>query len=155
MIDIHENFDVSAAPDRVWAVLSDPHAVVGCVPGAAIVGQNDDGTFDATVGVKFGPARITFRSRVALTIDAAARRGEFTAQGKDSVGGTRVRSTTRFGVAPQGDGSGSTVLLDGQAEVSGRLASLIEGGAGIVAKQLTAEFARCLAAHCTALPGEG
>src|SRR5690242_1468850 len=125
MIDIHEKFDVPAAPDRVWAVLSDPHAVVGCVPGAAIVGENEDGTFDATIGVKFGPARITFRSRVALALDAAARRGEFTAQGKDSVGGTRVRSTTRFAVAARGAGGGSTVSLDGQAEVSGRLASLI------------------------------
>ena len=31
MIEIRERFDVPADPDRVWAVLSDPHAVVGSV----------------------------------------------------------------------------------------------------------------------------
>lgn len=149
MIDIHERFDVPAPPDRVWAVLSDPYAVVGCVPGASIVGRNDDGSFDSSIGVKFGPARITFRARVGLTLDPATHRGEFTAQGKDSVGGTRVRSTSRFAVAPRDGDAASAVSIDGQAEVSGRLAGLIEGGASVVVKQLASEFARCLAARCT------
>ena len=35
MIEINEQFDVPTAKPRVvWDLLSDPHAVVGCVPGA-------------------------------------------------------------------------------------------------------------------------
>ena len=150
MIEIHERFDVPAGPERVWEVLSDPHAVVGCVPGASIVGQDDDGSLDTSVVVKFGPTRVTFRARAALELDEAAHRGRVTAQGKDTIGGTRMRSTATFGVTPGPDASGSRVSIDGTVEVSGRLASLIEGGAGLVVKRMSGEFAQRLAARCSA-----
>ena len=149
MIEIHERFDVPAAPERVWAVLSDPHAVVGCVPGASIVGQDEDGSLDTSVVVKFGPTRVTFRARAALELDAAARVGRVTAQGKDTIGGTRMRSTATFGVTPGPGARGSSVSVDGTVEVAGRLASLIEGGAGVVVKRMSGEFAERLAARCS------
>lgn len=150
MIEIHERFDVLASPERVWTVLSDPYAVVGCVPGASIVGQADDGSLDTSVVVKFGPTRVTFRARAALELDAAAREGRVTAQGKDSVGGTRMRSAARFGVSPGPDPRGSSVSIDGTVEVSGRLAPLIESGAAVVVKRMASEFAERLAARCAA-----
>lgn len=149
MIEIRERFDVPAAPDRVWGVLSDPQAVVGCVPGASIVGQDEDGALDTAVAVKFGPTRVTFRVRAMLTLDEAARQGSITAQGKDNIGGTRMRSTAQFGVTPGPGGNGSSVAVDGAVEVSGRLASLIEGGASLVVKRMSGEFAERLAARCS------
>ena len=149
MIEIRERFDVPAGPDAVWAVLSDPHAVVGCVPGAKIDKVEDDGSLDASVVVKFGPTRVTFRVRANLELDEAAHQGTITAQGKDTIGGTRMRSTARFGVTPGPGGSGSSVAIDGSVEVSGRLASLIEGGASLVVKRMSAEFAERLAARCS------
>jgi carbon monoxide dehydrogenase subunit G len=152
VIEIRERFDVPAEPERVWEILSDPHAVVGCVPGASIVGQNDDGSLDAAVIVKFGPTRVTFRVRAMLELDEAARKGSITAQGKDSIGGTRMRSTATFGVMPGPGANGSSVAIDGTVEVSGRLASLIEGGASLVVKRMSGEFAGRLAARCSEAP---
>jgi uncharacterized protein len=149
MIEIRERFDVSAGPERVWEVLSDPYAVVACVPGASIVGQDDDGALDTSVAVKFGPTRVTFRVRAMLELDAPAREGHITAQGKDSIGGTRMRSTAKFGVTPGPGGDGSSVLIGGTVEVSGRMASLIEGGASLVVKRMSGEFAERLAARCS------
>ena len=150
MIEIHERFDFPAEPERVWAVLSDPQAVVGCVPGASIVGQDENGALDTSGVVKFGPTRVTFRARAELELDAPARVGRVTAQGKDTVGGTRMRSTATFGVTPRPGGRGSSVAIDGTVEVAGRLASLIEGGAGLVVRRMSAEFAERLAARCSA-----
>ena len=149
MIEIRERFDVPATPDRVWDVLSDPHAVVGCVPGAKIDKQNDDGSMDASVVVKFGPTRVTFRVQARLELDEAAHEGSITAQGKDTIGGTRMKSTAKFGVTPGPGGTGSSVAIDGTVEVSGRLASLIEGGASLVVKRMSGEFAERLAARCS------
>src|SRR5215204_4393062 len=149
MIEVHEQFDVPASPERVWAVLSDPHAVVGCVPGASIVGQEEDGTLDTSVAVKFGPTRVTFRAKALLDLDEAARRGSISAHGRDSIGGTRMRSTATFGVTPGPSGNGSHVAIDGTVEVQGRMASLIEGGASIVVKRMAGDFAERLAARCT------
>ena len=150
MIEIREQFDVPAGPDAVWAVLSDPHAVVGCVPGASITGQADDGTLDTSVVVKFGPTRVTFKALAKLELDEADHTGTVSAQGRDTIGGTRMKSTARFGVSPGPGAGGSTVTIDGQVEVSGRMASLIEGGASLVVKRMSGEFADRLAARCAA-----
>ncbi len=152
MIEIRERFDVPAEPARVWEVLSDPHAVVGCVPGASIVGQDEDGNLDTSIVVKFGPTRVTFRALAKLELDPATRQGRITARGKDNVGGTRMQSAATFGVAPGPNASGSSVAIDGTVDVSGRLASLIEGGASLVVKRMAAEFAQRLAARCSEPP---
>jgi carbon monoxide dehydrogenase subunit G len=149
VIEIRERFDVAAEPERVWAILSDPRAVVECVPGASIVGQGDDGSLDASVAVKFGPTRVGFRVKAMPEFDDAARTGSISAQGKDNIGGTRMRSTATFGVTPGPGGQGSSVAIDGSVEVSGRLASLIEGGASLVVKRMSGEFAERLAARCS------
>ena len=69
MIEISERVEVPAAPRIVWDVLSDPRAVVECVPGAKLGDRLEDGSYDATLMVKFGPAKVTFRAKVALELD--------------------------------------------------------------------------------------
>ena len=45
--------------------------------------------------------------------------------------------------------SSSSLSIDGTVEALGRLASLIEGGAGLVVKRTSGEFAERLAARCS------
>lgn len=153
MIPIEQRIDVASSVDRVWAVLSDPRTVVGCVPGAAIVGESDDGTFDATLGVKFGPMHITFKARVALAIDNARRSGELSARGKDATGGTQLRARATFEAIENAEAAGTTVRVNGVVEIGGRLANIIEGGATIVVARLSREFAENLAARCAEMSG--
>ena len=143
MIEIVERIEVPASPEAVWVVLADPYAVVECIPGAELTGEADDGSFEGKLGVKFGPTRIGFRGRVRVELDEANRRGTVSGRGKDSVGGTRVEAKARFSVVP--DGAGSVIDMTSTVDVTGRLATFIEGGARLVAKQLSAEFAQRLA----------
>lgn len=148
MIEINEQFDVPCAGPRiVWDLLSDPHAVVGCVPGAALGEEHEDGTFDGTLTVRFGPAKVTFRARIDLALDEAAMTGSITANGKDNQGGTRFRATMSFKVTEQPEAPGSKVLIEGENEVSGKLAALVQSGAKIVIQRMAAEFAENLAAR--------
>lgn len=62
MIEVNEQIEVASAPQTVWDLLSDPRAVIDCVPGAALGEQQEDGSFDATLTVKFGPAKVTFKA---------------------------------------------------------------------------------------------
>jgi len=149
MIEVNEQIEVTSARRVVWDLLSDPRAVVDCVPGAALGDQHEDGSFDATMTVKFGPAKVTFHGRVALELDTVAMAGYVTARGKDKQGGTRFRATMTFGVTEQTEPPGSTIPIAAQVEISGRLASLVEGGAKLVVKRMTAEFAERLAARCS------
>jgi carbon monoxide dehydrogenase subunit G len=148
MIEISEQIEVPSAPRVVWDLLSDPHAVVACVPGAALGDEQEDGSFDATLTVKFGPAKVTFHAKIALELDTTAMVGHVTAKGKDKQGGTRVQATMTFRVAAQAEPPGSAVPIDAQVEIFGRLASVIESGANLVVKRMVGEFTENLAAHC-------
>lgn len=150
MIEINERIDVPAAPSTVWDILSDPHAVVECVPDATLGEQHEDGSFDATLVVKFGPAKVKFQARVALELDEAARTGNVTSRGKDNQGGTRIRATMHFKVTEQEGAAGSTIFITAEVEVMGRLATLVESGAKLVTKRMTTEFSERLAARCGA-----
>jgi uncharacterized protein len=151
MIDVNERVDVPSAPQTVWDLLSDPRAVVDCVPGATLGNQHEDGSFDAGVTVKFGPAKVSFKAKVALELNAAAMTGNVTSRGKDNQGGARFHTTMTFKVVEQSEAPGSTILIAAQVEISGRLATLIETGASLVVKRMTAEFSQRLAARCAEL----
>lgn len=147
MIEVDECFVVPATARLVWGVLADPHVVVGCVPGAALLDEHEDGSFDASLTTKFGPMNIAFRALVTLELDHATMRGRLTAQGKDKLGGVNFHANATFGVVEQRAGR-SEVATHGMVDISGRLASLIEGGAGIASKRTFAEFAQRLAERC-------
>jgi carbon monoxide dehydrogenase subunit G len=146
VIEVDEHFEVPAPPATVWAMLADPHAVVGCVPGAAIVSENEDGSLETSLTVKFGPVGVAFQAHAVLELDPEAMRGRLSARGRDKQGGARFTASATFGVAAAE--AGSTVTSHGEVEISGRLASMIEGGASVVAKRMSAQFAECLRSRC-------
>ena len=147
MIEVNERIEVPAPPRVVWDVLSDPHAVVECVPGAALGDQQEDGSYDATLTVKFGPAKVAFRARFTLALDPAGMSGQVTSKARDNQGGTRVKTNMSFKVV-EGEAPGSSAIpIAAQVEISGKLASLVESGANIVVKNMTKEFSERLAAR--------
>jgi len=146
MIEVNERIEVASPPGVVWALLSDPRAVVDCVPGAALGEQQEDGSYNATLVVKFGPAKVTFQTKVALEYDSAAMGGRVSSRGKDNQGGTRVKTAMTFKVIPGVVPGTSVIPIDAEVEISGRLASLVETGASLVVKRMTGEFTERLAA---------
>jgi carbon monoxide dehydrogenase subunit G len=146
MIEVKDRIEVPSSPQVVWNLLTDPRAVVDCVPGATLGEQQEDGSYDATLVVKFGPAKVTFRSKVSLEFDAAAMGGSVSSRGKDNVGGTRVKTTMNFKVVDGAAPGSSAIPFDAQVEISGKLASLVESGANLVVKHMTKEFSERLAA---------
>jgi len=148
MIEVNERIVVPSAPGTVWGVLSNPRAVVECLSGATLGDRQADGSYDATLVVKFGPTKVTFQARVTIELDPATMTGRVISKGKDSIGGTRVQARMKFSVEEQADPPGSAVPITSEVEISGRLASLIEGGAKLVVKRMVGEFTGRLAERC-------
>ena len=145
MIEVNEQIEVASDPQTVWNLLSDPRAVVECLEGAALGDRNDDGSYDASITVKFGPARVAFRANVALELDPAGRTGHVTSRGKDKQGGARFQTKMTFRVEDRVDPPGSRIPIDAQVEITGKLASMIETGAQMVVKRMTKDFSEQLA----------
>ena len=146
MIEVTERIEVPASPQVVWDVLSNPYSVVECVPGAAVGDKQEDGSYDATLTVKFGPAKVAFRARFTLELDPAAMSGSVSSKAKDNQGGTRVKTDMAFKVTAGAAPGTSVIAIDAQVDIGGKLASLVESGSNLVVKYMTKEFSERLAA---------
>jgi carbon monoxide dehydrogenase subunit G len=145
MIEVNEQIEVASDPQTVWNLLSDPRAVVECLEGAALGDRQEDGSYDASITVKFGPARVAFRANVALELDPAQRTGNVTSRGRDKQGGARFQTKMTFRVEDRVDPPGSRIPIEAQVEITGKLASMIETGAQMVVKRMTKDFSEQLA----------
>jgi carbon monoxide dehydrogenase subunit G len=150
MIEIKERIELEADRDAVWAILSDPHQVVDCIPGAELVSENEDGSYDGKLTVHFGPMRVGFRARVGVEFEHEQHHGKLTARGKDNHGATRMRTEAEFEVSQHGELT--LVELVGEVQLSGRLASTIENGAAAVVRKLSSDFTTRLTAKVSPEP---
>lgn len=127
--------------------------MVSCIQGAQLGAVHDDGSFDAALAVKFGALRVRFAARISLKLAEAALEGRLSARGRDGQGATRFNGTATFCVAEDQDPGHSLVTLAGEVSLAGKLASLIESGAGAVVSRMTKEFSAQLIERCAALDG--
>jgi carbon monoxide dehydrogenase subunit G len=142
MISLSEEVTIPSPPDRVWPLLSDPAVVASCIPGAALTNSGEDGAYQGTVRVKFGPTVALFRGEARLTYDHEARRCTIEGRGIDGRGQSRAVAS---GVV-SASGSDVTVLkIAGSFNVTGPLETFANAGGIHVARALLAEFSQNMA----------
>ncbi|MFB9833725.1 SRPBCC domain-containing protein [Actinoallomurus acaciae] len=149
LIEIAEDIAVPSPPKRVWAVVSNPADVVSCIPGAELGAAHDDGTFDGVLVARFAAIRVRFAARISLELEESEHEGRLSARGRDGQGATRFSGDATFGVVEDPTAGGSRVTVHGEVNLTGKLASLIESGAGVVISRMTKEFSAQLVERCT------
>ena len=84
---LEQSFEVKAPIDEVWAALIDLERVAPCLPGAAITGHDEDGTYHGEFKVKLGPTTASYRGTVLIEeADEEAHRATMRAKGTDKRG---------------------------------------------------------------------
>lgn len=139
-----QSFDVDAPVDTVWRALIDVQRVAPCLPGAEIVGDDDDGTYEGTFTVKIGPASASYRGKLHMEdVDESAHRAVMQASGTDKRGQGGAKATI-VSLVTEHEG-GSRVSVDTDYTITGRLARFGRGGMiEDVSKRLLTDFATCL-----------
>jgi carbon monoxide dehydrogenase subunit G len=150
LISITEEIAVPSPPSTVWPVVSDPAQVVACIGGAELGPTREDGSFDGALVVKFGAVRVRFAAVVRLDLAAEDHVGRLSARGKDGQGGTRFTADATFQVRPGESPAASVVGVTGSIQLSGKLAALVEAGAGAVVGRMTRDFSAQLIVACGA-----
>jgi len=141
-VEIANEFDVAAGPDEVYRLMLDPARVAPCIPGAEVLGEREDGGYDAQVTVKIGPVRMSYKGSVAIVEhDDAARTASMRARGAEARGQGNVDATMRMAVSGREDG-GSHVSVTTEMQVTGRVAQMGQGIMQDVAVRMIGEMAR-------------
>jgi carbon monoxide dehydrogenase subunit G len=152
-MQIENEFDVAAPPDRVFAFLLDVNRVVTCMPGAELAEVVDPETFKGRVKIKVGPITVAYNGTARISEkDQAARRAVLSADGRETTGPGSARATATMTVleAP----AGSTVRLATDFTVAGRVANFGRGVMEDVSRRLVGQMADCIKASLEAPEAE-
>jgi carbon monoxide dehydrogenase subunit G len=141
---LEQSFEVDAPLERVWQALIDVERVAPCLPGAAITGRNDDGSYNGTFKIKIGPTTASYTGKLEMeNVDEDVHRATMQAQGSDKRGQGGAKATI---VSTLSAANGSTrVEVVTDYHITGRLARFGRGGMiEDISERLLREFAGCL-----------
>ena len=123
-----QSFDLAAPLERVWAALIDVERVAPCLPGAAVTGRNDDGSYTGEFKVKIGPTSAAYSGRLHMEhVDEAGHTATMQAAGTDTRGQGGAKATIVSTVTSAGDAE-TTVAVSTDYHITGRLARFGRGG---------------------------
>ncbi|MFK4870964.1 CoxG family protein [Novosphingobium sp. ZW T3_23] len=112
-----------AAPRRkVWEALNDPAVLARCIPGCQSLDKEGDDRFSAVAEVRIGPIGARFKGQVQLSDLDAPNGYTITGTGNGGIAGT-AKGGAKVRLS-DGDGGGTLVAYEVEAEVGGRMAQL-------------------------------
>jgi uncharacterized protein len=133
---------VKAAPDAVFALISDVERVASCMPGAALEGRDGDG-WRGTVKVKVGPITAAYAGTVRfLEVDADKRVLRVHASGADTHGSGDAEAEVFLDVAADPEGAQLNLVTD--LVIRGKIAQFGKGAIATVSDRILQQFAQNL-----------
>ncbi|MGI9610559.1 MAG: SRPBCC family protein [Acidimicrobiia bacterium] len=140
---ISQEFVVARSPEVVWTSFQDVPSVAQCLPGAELLGQDEDGAYEGRVSVKLGPMSAAFEGKATVESDESAMSAVIDGKGVDKKGGSRGQVKVVYEVAD--DEEGARVIVNADVTLSGPVAQF--GRTGLInemSKRLIGEFVACL-----------
>jgi carbon monoxide dehydrogenase subunit G len=149
-MQISEQFTVTQPIGEVWRLFSDTPEVARCLPGAELISDNGDGTYDGLVAVKLGPISASFEGRATVMLDDATYSSNIKGRGVDRSGGSQGSVDVEVHLDDL-DGAHTDIHIDAKVMLAGPIAQF--GRTGLVrevSKRLIDQFADCLHAKLEA-----
>lgn len=142
---IANQFTVSAPIEEAWDVLCDLERVIPLMPGAQLVGHEGD-DYLGKVKVKVGPVTTEFTGKVHfIEQDRDQHRAVFDAKGKEARGTGNAAATVTARL--QAAGERTTVTVDTDLKIVGKLAQFGSGMLQQVSEKLLGQFVESLEAE--------
>jgi uncharacterized protein len=152
---LEQSFEVAAPLEEVWEALIDVERVAPCLPGAAVTGRNDDGSYDGTFKVKIGPTSASYTGKLRMEqVDESVHTATMDAQGTDKRGQGGAKATIVSSLSDAGKGA-TRVDVSTDYHITGRLARFGRGGMiEDISNRLLNDFATCLKTNLAGGTGE-
>jgi carbon monoxide dehydrogenase subunit G len=151
-VELTNAITLPLAPDELFEVLLDVERVAPCIPGASLEGVDGD-VYRAAVKLKVGPVTAAYKGTVRfLEIDREQRTAVMKAAGTETRGQGKAEATIRAKVV--GHDGGSTLTMETDLAIRGRVAQFGRGVLGDVSENLMSQFAENLKAQMLSGPAE-
>jgi len=138
---IEGRFIFPGSTQAVWDLLTDPQSLQACTPGCKRLTEIGADEFEATLEIGVGPIKGAFGGKILMCEKNPPLSYKLIVDGSGAAG--FVRGDGKLTLEPS-EGDKTAVLVSGDAQVGGLIAGvgqrLLEG----VAKQMMAQFFRCL-----------
>ena len=143
---LDNEFTVDAPVDAVWAYFLDVPNLAPCLPGATLVGDDGDGTYQGRVVAALGPVKLNFSGTAKIVeADETAHRMVLRAAGSEDRGRGEAEMTITATMAPTSGGTRVSVAQD--LSISGAAANYGRGLIADVTSVLLGSFAECVQAN--------
>jgi hypothetical protein len=110
---IENSFRVDLPITAAWTTLLDVPTVVPCMPGAELLGTEDDRSYRGQMKLKLGPVAVAFRGRARLTeVDEVQRLVRADASGTEAKGRGSAQAKVTFRLLPDGEATRVDVVSD-------------------------------------------
>jgi carbon monoxide dehydrogenase subunit G len=149
---INNQFSVNVPIAEAWNALTDLERIAPCMPGAQLTGREGD-AYLGTVKVKVGPVISEFAG-TALFVekDESTYHAIIDAKGRDSRGSGNASATITAQLQSDGPAR-TTVVVETDMKISGKLAQFGSGMIAEVSSKLLGQFASSLEQLLGAGPG--
>ena len=128
---------VKAVPSKVWDTLMDTQSLAKVVPGISSLEKLSDNSFKSTLNIKLGPVSGSFSGN--LILEDIIEQKSFTLKAKQNSKIGNANATIKIELAPVDDLQ-TAISFDGDAQLSGLLASMGQRIIGGVSTTLTKQF---------------
>jgi uncharacterized protein len=150
---IDNQFSVSVPIAEAWNALTDLERIAPCMPGAQLTGRDGD-AYLGTVKVKVGPVISEFAGTASFVEkDESNYHAIIDAKGRDSRGSGNASATITAHLRSDGPAR-TTVMVETDMKISGKLAQFGSGMIAEVSSKLLGQFADSLEQLLLAAPPE-
>jgi uncharacterized protein len=138
-VKIEDNFRVDVPVEEAWKVLLDLERIAPCLPGAQLTEVEGD-EYRGTVKIKVGPITAQYKGVAKIVeADEANHRVLLKAEGRDTRGQGNASATVTATLV--GDGASTTVNIDTDLNITGKVAQFGRGVMADVSSKLLGQFA--------------
>lgn len=139
-MQINGSYTFKAPRGRVWDTLQSPDTISQCMPGCEKFESIGEDRYEATMRIGIGPIKGTYTGRIFLH-----DRTQPESYRMDVEGGGGPGHMKGSGLLELRDEGGETIVTyDGDAQVTGKIASVGQRLMGVTAKQLINQFFKCM-----------
>lgn len=142
-MELNHEFNVNVPAEQAWQVLTNVEMIAPCLPGAQLQEVEGD-TYRGVVKVKVGPIVAQFKGQAVFAErDDVNKRAVLKAEGRDT-GGKGNANATITAQLTEVSPSLTTVKVDTDLSITGKVAQFGRGALADVSDKLLAQFAASL-----------